>query len=246
MAVGDGLAAVPPARHFGVPPRSRRSRCRSRRRSRRGREPPPRCAGSARRACANAMKLNVNGSETARIDSPGGRGRCRGAGRDLQPGRRGPRRDLRDASGRRARPRPRWIDEDLVVVVGASATATSSGWAKASPTPIAHHYYDGVREATLYVERGARRTGVGRALLAALAGRGRRRRRPQAGRQDLHLERAEHRAGRGLGWREVGVHRRHGTLDGEWKDVLVVEKLLGRPDTALVPAFRMCVGGCQG
>jgi hypothetical protein len=25
---------------------------------------------------------------------------------------------------------------------------------------------------------------------------------------------------------EVGVHRRHGRLDGEWKDVLVVERLL--------------------
>jgi len=29
------------------------------------------------------------------------------------------------------------------------------------------------------------------------------------------------------GWREVGVHRRHGRLDGEWKDVVVVELLLG-------------------
>ena len=34
----------------------------------------------------------------------------------------------------------------------------------------------------------------------------------------------------GLGWREVGVHHRHGELDGEWKDVLVVEKLLETPD----------------
>jgi RimJ/RimL family protein N-acetyltransferase len=29
------------------------------------------------------------------------------------------------------------------------------------------------------------------------------------------------------GWSEVGVHRRHGRLDGEWKDVLVVERLIG-------------------
>jgi phosphinothricin acetyltransferase len=29
------------------------------------------------------------------------------------------------------------------------------------------------------------------------------------------------------GWRDVGVHLRHGKLDGEWKDVLVVELLLG-------------------
>jgi len=32
---------------------------------------------------------------------------------------------------------------------------------------------------------------------------------------------------RACGRREVGVHRRHGALDGEWKDVLVVEKILG-------------------
>jgi phosphinothricin acetyltransferase len=29
-----------------------------------------------------------------------------------------------------------------------------------------------------------------------------------------------------LGFREVGVYRRHGQLDGEWRDVVVVEKLL--------------------
>jgi L-amino acid N-acyltransferase YncA len=28
------------------------------------------------------------------------------------------------------------------------------------------------------------------------------------------------------GYREVGIHLRHGRLDGEWKDVLVVETLL--------------------
>ncbi len=28
------------------------------------------------------------------------------------------------------------------------------------------------------------------------------------------------------GFRSVGLHRRHGQLDGEWRDVLVVEHLL--------------------
>ena len=32
---------------------------------------------------------------------------------------------------------------------------------------------------------------------------------------------------RRCGFREVGVHHRHGRLDGRWKDVLVVERLLG-------------------
>jgi L-amino acid N-acyltransferase YncA len=118
----------------------------------------------------------------------------------------------------------RWIEDDLVVV--AERDGALVGWAKASPYAERHHYYDGVRDATLYVERGARRTGVGQRLLAALA--------------DAAAEAGAHKlVGKiftsnepsiamvgGLGWREVGVHQRHGTLDGERKDVLVVEKLL--------------------
>jgi L-amino acid N-acyltransferase YncA len=118
----------------------------------------------------------------------------------------------------------RWIESDLVVV--AERGDVLVGWAKASPYADHHDYYDGVREATLYVERAARRTGVGRRLLAALA--------------DAAAEGGAHKlVGKiftsnepsiamvgGLGWREVGVHERHGKLDGEWKDVLVVEKLL--------------------
>jgi len=30
------------------------------------------------------------------------------------------------------------------------------------------------------------------------------------------------------GFSKVGLHRRHGRLDGEWRDVLVAERLLGR------------------
>ena len=32
---------------------------------------------------------------------------------------------------------------------------------------------------------------------------------------------------RKAGFREVGVYRRHGKLDGEWRDCVIVEKLLG-------------------
>jgi phosphinothricin acetyltransferase len=31
---------------------------------------------------------------------------------------------------------------------------------------------------------------------------------------------------RSLGFREVGVYERHAQLDGEWKDVVIVERLL--------------------
>jgi phosphinothricin acetyltransferase len=32
---------------------------------------------------------------------------------------------------------------------------------------------------------------------------------------------------RGLGFREVGIYRRHARLDGAWRDVVIVERLLG-------------------
>jgi phosphinothricin acetyltransferase len=32
---------------------------------------------------------------------------------------------------------------------------------------------------------------------------------------------------RRCGFRDVGIHQPHGRLDGEWRDVLVVERLLG-------------------
>jgi L-amino acid N-acyltransferase YncA len=118
----------------------------------------------------------------------------------------------------------RWIADDLVIV--AERQGELLAWAKASPYADRHHYYDGVREATLYVDRGARRGGVGHALLDALAG--------FAGADGAHKlvgkiftsNEPSIALIKGLGWIEVGVHRRHGTLDGEWKDVLVVERLL--------------------
>ena len=30
----------------------------------------------------------------------------------------------------------------------------------------------------------------------------------------------------GLGFREVGIYERHGQLDGAWRDVVIVERLL--------------------
>ena len=32
------------------------------------------------------------------------------------------------------------------------------------------------------------------------------------------------------GFSRVGLHRRHGQLDGEWRDVLIVERLLAPSD----------------
>ena len=33
---------------------------------------------------------------------------------------------------------------------------------------------------------------------------------------------------KGLGFEEIGIHRRHGQLDGRWRDCVIVERLLGK------------------
>jgi len=40
----------------------------------------------------------------------------------------------------------------------------------------------------------------------------------------------ERQARRACGFLEVGVHRKHGKLDGAWKDTVVVERLLGEAE----------------
>ena len=87
--------------------------------------------------------------------------------------------------------------------------------------------YAGVAEFSVYVARAARREGAGRAAMCALMG--------------AALERGfwklvsrvfvENAASRALlaslGFREVGIYHRHAQLDGVWRDVVIVEKLLG-------------------
>jgi phosphinothricin acetyltransferase len=86
--------------------------------------------------------------------------------------------------------------------------------------------YAGVGEASVYVDCAARGQGLGRALLNALEGTAR-----ELGYWKLVGKLfPDNAASAGLlkscGWREVGLHRRHGRLDGEWRDVLVVERVL--------------------
>jgi L-amino acid N-acyltransferase YncA len=87
--------------------------------------------------------------------------------------------------------------------------------------------YSGVGEFSVYVARPARGRGVGAALLEGLVA--------EAERRGFHklVSKAfpENAASRALlrrcGFREVGTHRRHARLDGRWRDVVVVERLLG-------------------
>src|SRR5262249_40987623 len=90
--------------------------------------------------------------------------------------------------------------------------------------------YRGVAEFSVYVERTARGCGAGRAALSALIEAT-----AQRGFYKL-VSRIfpENQASRALcarlGFREVGVYRRHGRLDGRWRDCVIVERLLGEAE----------------
>jgi len=101
-------------------------------------------------------------------------------------------------------------------------------WAGASAYR-ARPAYAGVAEHSVYVARAARGTGAGRITLNALC--------------RLYAERGfwkilsrifpENTASLALhekcGFRVVGIYRRHGKLDGEWRDCVIVERLLVDP-----------------
>lgn len=87
--------------------------------------------------------------------------------------------------------------------------------------------YEGVGEHAVYVHPDGRGQGLGRGLLTALCEEAERRGYYKLTSRiftDNHPSRAAHRA---AGFDEVGIQRRHGRLDGEWKDCVLVERLLG-------------------
>lgn len=86
--------------------------------------------------------------------------------------------------------------------------------------------YAGVAECSIYVARERRGQGAGRLALRALIAEAER-----AGYWKL-LSRVfvENTASRALvrseGFREVGTYEKHGKLDGQWRDVVIIERLI--------------------
>jgi L-amino acid N-acyltransferase YncA len=86
--------------------------------------------------------------------------------------------------------------------------------------------YAGIAEASVYVGKAWRRRGAGRMALAALIESA-----EQAGYWKLVSRifpenHASRRLIRSLGFREVGTYEKHGKLDGVWRDVVIVERLI--------------------
>lgn len=118
-----------------------------------------------------------------------------------------------------------WFDHAKAFVSVEDETGEVVGYA------VAHPYADrccyvGIGEFSVYVRRAQRGRGVGRVAMTALVEAAR-----EAGLWKL-LSRVfpENRASLGLmawsGFKEIGVHEKHGKLDGVWRDCVIVERVL--------------------
>jgi phosphinothricin acetyltransferase len=119
-----------------------------------------------------------------------------------------------------------WLDDGLPFVVAEDAGGTVLGFARVSPYSD-RCVYAGIGEHGVYVARAARGRGVGRRLLAEICAAAERARFHKLTSRlfvDNAPSRAAHRA---AGFEEVGIQRRHGRLDGAWRDCVLVERLLG-------------------
>jgi L-amino acid N-acyltransferase YncA len=99
-------------------------------------------------------------------------------------------------------------------------------WASAPPYRD-RQAYEGVREFSVYVARERRGEGLGllamEALVRACAERGY----WKLVSRVFPENEASRALCRRLGFREVGTYHRHAQLDGEWRDCVIVELLLG-------------------
>ena len=116
------------------------------------------------------------------------------------------------------------IGDERFPLLVAEAGGGVAGWAATasySPRPC----YAGIAECSVYVKEEERGRGIGTELAEALA--------LAAWGEGFHKllgklftdNAASIRLVERCGFQAVGVHRRHGQLDGDWRDVLLVERL---------------------
>jgi L-amino acid N-acyltransferase YncA len=120
-----------------------------------------------------------------------------------------------------------WLGHSRQPVLVAEDEGGVAGWGRISPYS-SRACYAGIGEASVYVRASARGCGLGGALAAALRDRAEQ----TAFSKLLGKCFSENTAALQLvaryGFRTVGVHLRHGQVDGQWHDVVLVELLLGR------------------
>ena len=123
-----------------------------------------------------------------------------------------------------------WFADRLPFLVAEDPDGDVVGWARVSPysdRPV----YASVGDYGLYVDERARGRGIGTALLEALCNEAEARGMHKLTSRIFAANTASLATARAAGFTEVGVQRRHGKLDGEWRDCVLVERLLGEGAT---------------
>jgi phosphinothricin acetyltransferase len=118
-----------------------------------------------------------------------------------------------------------WVRDELPLIV-AELDGGVVGWAKLSEYSD-RCVYGGVAEVSVYVGREARGRGAGHELVESICARADERGLWKVVGLLFPENEGSVALFRSAGFADVGVFRRHGRLDGEWRDVLIVERLLG-------------------
>ena len=117
-----------------------------------------------------------------------------------------------------------WFDGVHPIVVVEDHASTVAFAAAFAYRPRA--CYAGIAEASVYVDRAFRKRGAGRLalqdLIAAAESAGFWKLVSRIFPQNI----ASRRLVASLGFREVGTYEKHGKLDGVWRDVIIVERLI--------------------
>jgi L-amino acid N-acyltransferase YncA len=119
-----------------------------------------------------------------------------------------------------------WFDRSCPIVVVEDDHGRVLGYASSSPYS-GRECYAGIIEFSVYTDPTARHRGVGRAAMQALIAAAESRGYWKLLGGVFVENEPSRRLLASLGFREVGVHRRHGRLDGEWRDVVLLELLVG-------------------
>ncbi|MGB6875004.1 MAG: arsinothricin resistance N-acetyltransferase ArsN1 family A [Candidatus Acidiferrales bacterium] len=86
--------------------------------------------------------------------------------------------------------------------------------------------YAGIAEVSVYVARNGRRRGAGRAVLEALIVEAEKRGFWKLLSRVFPENIASRKLVTSAGFREAGIYEKHGKLDGKWRDVVIVERLI--------------------
>lgn len=119
-----------------------------------------------------------------------------------------------------------WLGNPLHPVLVSEQESNVVGWITASSYRLNRPAYAGIAEFSVYVHQDNRGQGIGDGLMAAFI--------PACEKAGLWKlvsrifpeNTASLELCRKYGFREVGVYRKHGKLEGVWRDVIIVECLI--------------------